>query len=100
VEIYRRLAQATARADLDALRRELEDRFGPLPPPIELLLAIHDLRLLAADRAVGSIEVVEGKVKFTRNGQLITVGGYFPQLKRKEPKARIAEVKRLLLSLG
>ena len=100
LEIYRRLAQALLPGDLAALKREMRDRFGPLPAPVELLVGVHELRLLAAAKNVTSVEVVEGKVKLTRNRDLITVGGQFPRLGKLEAKARLNELKKLLLSLS
>ncbi|HAB15136.1 MAG TPA: transcription-repair coupling factor [Verrucomicrobiales bacterium] len=100
IEIYRKLAQALVPADLAALRVELRDRFGPPPPPVELLIGVHELRLIAAAKNVTSVEVVEGKVKLTRNRDLITVGGQFPRLGKREAKARLSELRGLLLSLG
>ena len=40
IEIYRKLAQATEKPLLDALQKEMRDRFGPLPAAVELLLAV------------------------------------------------------------
>ena len=40
IEIYRKLAQATDKSALENLQKELRDRFGPLPPPVELLLQL------------------------------------------------------------
>jgi len=42
--LYRRMARAAARADLDALREEMRDRFGPPPTLVDNLLAAMDLR--------------------------------------------------------
>src|SRR5579863_1170350 len=42
--LYRRMARASARADLDALREEMRDRFGPPPTLVDNLLAAMDLR--------------------------------------------------------
>ena len=100
LEIYRKLAQASKTADLEALGRELRDRFGPLPPAVELLMAVHGIRLLAPSRQVTVVEVAEGKVKLTRNGQLITVGGRFPRLARREARARLTELRRMIEGLG
>ncbi len=99
LEIYRKLAQATQRAELETLRRELRDRFGPLPGAVELLVSVHELRVLAAAKQVTAIEVLEGKVKLFRGREPLTVGGYFPRLARREAKARMAELRTLLLSL-
>jgi transcription-repair coupling factor (superfamily II helicase) len=99
IEIYRKLAQAGEKPLLDALQKELRDRFGPLPPPVELLLAVGDLKILAGEKAVTAIEVEEDKLKLVRSGDFITLGGKFPRLTKKEPKARLKEIKRLLLAL-
>jgi transcription-repair coupling factor (superfamily II helicase) len=99
IEIYRKLAQATDKAALDALQKELRDRFGPPPPPVDLLLAVGELKILASEKAVTAIEVEEGKLKLTRHGDFITLGGKFPRLTKKEAKARLKEIKRLLLAI-
>ena len=99
IEIYRKLAQATDKPALDALQKELRDRFGPLPPPVELLLAVGELKILASEKAVTAIEVEDDKLKLTRHGDFITLGGKFPRLTKKEAKARLKEIKRLLLAI-
>ncbi|HEV2694864.1 MAG TPA: transcription-repair coupling factor [Verrucomicrobiae bacterium] len=99
IEIYRKLAQANEKSLLDGLQKELRDRFGPLPPPVELLLAIGELKILASEKNVTTIEVEEDKLKIVRAGDFITLGGKFPRLTKKEPKARLKEIKRLLLAI-
>jgi transcription-repair coupling factor (superfamily II helicase) len=97
IEIYRKLAQATDKPALDALQKELRDRFGKLPPPVELLLSVGELKILACERAVTVIEVEADKLKITRRGDFIQLGGKFPRLTKKEAGARLKEIKRLLL---
>ncbi|MDP9349715.1 MAG: transcription-repair coupling factor, partial [Gemmatimonadota bacterium] len=46
LNLYRRLARAEAPGDVEALRREMRDRYGPLPPEAVALLATASLRLL------------------------------------------------------
>jgi transcription-repair coupling factor (superfamily II helicase) len=99
IEIYRKLAQATDKLALDAMQKELRDRFGPLPPPVELLLAVGELKILAYEKAVTAVEVEEDKLKITRHNDFITFGGKFPRLTKKEAKARLKEIKKLLLAI-
>jgi transcription-repair coupling factor (superfamily II helicase) len=99
IEIYRKLAQATDKSALENLAKELRDRFGPLPPPVELLLAVGELKILASEKSVTAIEVEEDKLKITRHNDFITLGGKFPRLTKKEAKARLKEIKRLLLAI-
>ncbi len=99
IEIYRKLAQATDAASLDKLRAELRDRFGKLPPAMELLLQVADLKIFAGDRGVTAMETREDKLMLTRNNDYLMPGGKFPRLSKKEPKARLNEIRRLLLAL-
>ena len=45
IEIHRRVAGAREIADLIVLREELEDRFGPVPDPLENLIKLQDARI-------------------------------------------------------
>jgi transcription-repair coupling factor (superfamily II helicase) len=99
IEIYRKLAQASEKTALKDLEKELRDRFGPLPPPVELLLQIAELKVLAAEKSVTAIEVSNDKLMLTRSGDYITLGGKFPRLAKKDAKARLKEIKKLLLAI-
>ncbi len=56
LEAYRRLAAAYDDAAIAAARDELVDRYGPLPDPVERLLAVASFRAYA--RPLGLTEVV------------------------------------------
>jgi transcription-repair coupling factor (superfamily II helicase) len=99
IEIYRKLAQTADKAALESLARELCDRFGPLPSPVELLLQVAELKILASEKAVTIIEVKDDKLMLTRHGDFITLGGKFPRLTKKDAKARLKEIKQLLLAI-
>src|SRR5439155_677204 len=45
IEIHRRVAGAREVAELIMLREELEDRFGPVPDPLENLIKLQDARI-------------------------------------------------------
>jgi transcription-repair coupling factor (superfamily II helicase) len=55
LEAYRRLASATADADVADIGEEWVDRYGPLPPAAEGLLALARLRTAAIDRGIREI---------------------------------------------
>jgi transcription-repair coupling factor (superfamily II helicase) len=99
IEIYRKLALANEKSALGSLQKELRDRFGPLPPAVELLLQVAELKILAGEKAVTVIEVKEDKLMLTRHGDFITLGGKFPRLTKKQADARLKEIKKLLLAL-
>ncbi len=45
IEVHRRIASAVEVADVERLREELEDRFGPVPEPLGNLLALQRARI-------------------------------------------------------
>jgi transcription-repair coupling factor (superfamily II helicase) len=98
IEVYRKLAQATDRRSGETLHTELRDRFGPLPPPVERLLQVAELKRLAAERGISAIETREDKLILTRQGELLTVRGKFPRLTKRTPAARLREIRQLLLA--
>jgi transcription-repair coupling factor (superfamily II helicase) len=99
IEIYRKLAQASDKTAVDQLRREMQDRFGKTPAAVELLLEVTNLKMLASERGVSQIETRGEKLMLTRNNDYIMLNGKFPRLVKKEPKARLGEIRRMLLAL-
>ena len=59
---YRRVAAVTTLTELAAMQAELIDRFGPIPPEVEHLLALIVLRIRCA--ALGIESVVEREREF------------------------------------
>jgi transcription-repair coupling factor (superfamily II helicase) len=52
---YRRVAAVDSRPALEAMRAELEDRFGPIPDEVEHLFALIALRLRCTDLGIESM---------------------------------------------
>ena len=62
LELYRRLARVSSEGDVEAVRRDLVDRFGPLPSPVERLLEVARLRLSAERAGIASISREDGQL--------------------------------------
>jgi transcription-repair coupling factor (superfamily II helicase) len=60
LEAYRRLAAVTSDAEVDDIRSEWEDRYGPVPPPAEALLAVARLRAECVRTGVREVVVTAG----------------------------------------
>ena len=100
IEIYRKLAQATDKPSLQQLEKELRDRFGPLPSPLQLLLQLAEVKNLAGERFISVIEVKDDRLMLTRHNDYIMAGSKFPRLTAKSASARLKEIKKLMLTLG
>ncbi|TWT46926.1 transcription-repair coupling factor [Botrimarina hoheduenensis] len=55
IDLYRRLARVAIDEELLDFRTELEDRFGPLPPPADRLMELTRLRIAAHQWGVQSL---------------------------------------------
>ncbi|PYP66752.1 MAG: hypothetical protein DMD26_06835 [Gemmatimonadetes bacterium] len=66
LDVYRRLSRIEDPRDLEALRAELRDRFGPLPGPAETMLSTAQLRILGGNLGIEGILVRgdEARVNF------------------------------------
>ncbi|MGC3994261.1 MAG: transcription-repair coupling factor [Propionicimonas sp.] len=64
LEMYKRLAAVAADADIAAVRDELLDRYGPLPAPVEALLAVASFRLQARRHGVHEVVAQGNMIRF------------------------------------
>ena len=62
IEVHRRVAGAREVADLIMLREELEDRFGPLPDPLENLIKLQDARIKLGRAGARSVDFAGGRL--------------------------------------
>jgi transcription-repair coupling factor (superfamily II helicase) len=65
LEAYRSLAGATTDEAVDAVRDELVDRFGPVPPPVENLLAVARFKVLCRRYGVTEVSLQGSSIRFS-----------------------------------
>jgi transcription-repair coupling factor (superfamily II helicase) len=65
IDVHRRIAGAGEPGELRALAEELSDRFGPLPDPVENLLALQRARILLGRAGARTVEVRGGRLSVT-----------------------------------
>ena len=68
IGLHRRIARTREAGELDALREEMEDRFGPLPDPVERLLSIASLRCRCRSLGIASLGCGPAGVAATLRG--------------------------------
>jgi transcription-repair coupling factor (superfamily II helicase) len=62
IEVHRRVAGAKEIATLIVLREELEDRFGPIPEPLDNLIKLQDARIKLGRAGARSVDFAGGKL--------------------------------------
>ena len=65
LEAYRSLASANSDAAVDAVRAELIDRYGPIPPLVENLLAVARFKVLLRSYGVTEVSLQGNNVRFS-----------------------------------
>jgi transcription-repair coupling factor (superfamily II helicase) len=62
IDVHRRIAAAREPADLGALVEELEDRFGPVPQPVENLIRLQEARIKLGRAGARLVEFRQGRL--------------------------------------
>jgi transcription-repair coupling factor (superfamily II helicase) len=99
IRSYREIAEITSREQLERLRRDWRDRFGPFPPAVDNLFTLVEMKLAAAESGVSRVELRECKVMLTRHGDFILVAGKFPRLVGSKIDQHLPEVVELIKKL-
>ena len=99
IRAYRDIAQITSPEQLDRLRRDWRDRFGPFPLGVDNLFALIEIKLAAAESGVSRVEVRDRKLMLTRHGDFILVAGKFPRLVASKIEQHLGEVLQLIEKL-
>jgi transcription-repair coupling factor (superfamily II helicase) len=99
IQAYRQLSEIGTKEELDQLRKNWRDRFGPLPEPVENVLLLAEIKLAAAACRITCVETREDKLMLKRGGDYILVDGKFPRLTSGAPNLNLREIFSLLQRL-
>ncbi len=94
LEAYRKIAEVASDEQLRAVREELQDRYGPLPEPVENLLAVARFRVLARSAGLTDVGVQGNHVRF---GPVELPESAQLRLKRLYPGSLVKEATRTIL---
>ena len=65
LDLYKRLARFDTADEIEALQREMRDRFGPLPPTAEAMLSLALLRIVGGTLGIEGILVRGEEARIT-----------------------------------
>ena len=98
LEAYRRFARVRSDADAEALRADLRDRYGPIPPPVEGLFTAVRVRLAAEAAGVPEVRAEDREVtlKWARlpDRHAVSVALQVAGLRPTRPRTRSASRSR------
>jgi len=96
MEIYRRLVRCRSVQELEQLANDLKDAFGPYPPPVQMLLDLAEIRVLAQAWKIRTINPKPPDLIFTVD-ELALVE---PMFARSPGSARMADPHTIHLRLS
>ena len=99
IRAYREIAEITSPDQMERLRHDWRDRFGPFPPGVDNLFALVEIKIAAAESGISRVEVRERKVMLTRHDDFILVAGKFPRLVRPKIDQFLPEIVELMKKL-
>ena len=87
--IYKRIAGAASGAEVEELRAEIADRYGPIPGPAMRLTEVMEIKALARQAKVAGVQVLPSETKLTfTNRVAITPERLIKFLEGRRGKAR------------
>jgi len=100
LDLYRRLARVEQPGEIQAVREELRDRFGPLPDAAQRLLLVAELRALGAQAGLETVLVKgdEARLTFRRDAHP-RLGGLTAALEAVQFEADVRRAAPLSLRL-
>ena len=100
LDVYRRLTRCDDAGEIDAIRTEVRDRFGPLPPPADAFFATAMLRVLGGRLGVESLLVRgnEARISF-RDSAVPRVKGLSAAFHEVQFQAEVRRTQPLALKL-
>lgn len=65
ITLYQRLARITSELEIKSIREEIQDRFGPIPEPAEMLFIISEISLYAGRLRIQGVQQRRGMLAMT-----------------------------------
>jgi transcription-repair coupling factor (superfamily II helicase) len=104
LEAYKRIAAITSDDEVAPVREELLDRYGPLPQPVENLLAVASFRARARRAGLTDVTMAGNFVRFApvtlRESQTLRLQRLYPRSVVKTPTSTVLVPKPMTAVVG
>ena len=92
LRIYQRISLISDIKHINLLKKEIRDRFGNIPLPLNHLFLISKLRILGSKKEIQSIRVNKLKVMLKKRSGYYLENGYHPMLNEKKSTKLLKEL--------
>jgi transcription-repair coupling factor (superfamily II helicase) len=101
MKLHKRLAETVQTKEVRSLLREIEDRYGRAPAAAKRLFKMGEIRIEAARKNLGRIEVKADKIYLYKSGKRepILFDDHIPHLRGVLPDKRLNAILRLVRGL-
>ena len=94
--LYRKIAGAVSKKEVKQLREELQDRFGPIPQSVDVLLTLAGIRIATHNANIIEVETREGKIMLRQKTGYIMPDMKFPRLQESATMKKLREIMRCI----
>ena len=100
LNIYRRLSGLSETQDLEIMKEEVRDRFGPLCFEVSNLFNVMDARLAMKEKGITRLDISQGALVFTfSNSTPIKPERLVKFVERRRPRAQLTDGNRLKIRI-
>ncbi|MEA2067998.1 MAG: transcription-repair coupling factor [Verrucomicrobiota bacterium] len=92
LRLYQRMSALATKQEIALMKREIKDRFGKLPPEVQRLMLIAELRIVAADAGIKSVIVRNQQVMLSKDKEYLTFAGRHPRLDKEKATPMLKEL--------
>lgn len=97
MSFHRRLAECSSTKELNLLKNEIIDRFGPLPKPLTRLFMLTECRILASERNIERVVYKSNELHMYSDGHLIrSNNNMIPRPSGKNPDQLLSSIRNLI----
>ncbi|MFI7588711.1 transcription-repair coupling factor [Spongisporangium articulatum] len=104
LEAYRKIAEAASDEAIEEVRAELVDRYGPLPQPVENLLAVARFRVLARQAGLREMSAQGNVIRVSpvelRDSQTVRLNRLYPKTTAKPATSALLVPRPMTARIG
>jgi len=101
LNLYRRLSNLVESSELDEIKKEIRDRFGPPPPEVIHLFGLMSIRLLLKRLRIGKLDMASNALTLTLPENTAVNAAHMVRLIRNSPrKYRLLSNNRIRIAAG